>query len=294
MECMEQVVYADVLLVVNFIINYLLLLFCGRLSGREIQRRRLMLAALLGAAGAFIIFLPPLGFYAMTAYKLLLAVLMVVAGYRWLSLAQLAKEVFLLFTVSFLLAGLCLALWLNTGVRGLLCYNGVTYFQVNLLTLAASVTIAYGALSLYSRLRSRGALGDGVWQAHLTLYDKSCDLTALVDTGNSLSEPFTGLPVAVVGVQSLLHLLPMELTAAVLSGGGALQDACAKDHGLRLIPCTTATGSEMLLALRPQELLLCRGEHRCRLEAVYLALSPQKIGGDCELLLPKEAVKLTV
>ena len=37
---MEIPVYADVLMAVNFLIDYLLLLFCARLSGRRILRKR--------------------------------------------------------------------------------------------------------------------------------------------------------------------------------------------------------------------------------------------------------------
>ena len=46
---MEITVYADVLLAVNFLIDYLLLLFCARLSGRRIIRKRLLAGALVGA-----------------------------------------------------------------------------------------------------------------------------------------------------------------------------------------------------------------------------------------------------
>ena len=129
---MEVTVYADVLMAVNFLIDYLLLLFCGRLGGRAIFRRRLLLGALIGALVSLVIFLPPLPFWAMTGVKLLSAAAMVALAFRWQGVRGFCWDVFLFFTVSFLLAGICLGLWLGFGAGGLFCRIGVTYFQVSL------------------------------------------------------------------------------------------------------------------------------------------------------------------
>ena len=102
---MEITVYADVLLVVNFLIDYLLLLFCARLSGRRIIRKRLLAGALVGALTSLVIFLPPLSFWPMTLLKAGIAVLMVRLAYPWLSWRVFFRDSFLFFTVSFLLPG---------------------------------------------------------------------------------------------------------------------------------------------------------------------------------------------
>ena len=150
---MEVTVYADVLMAVNFLIDYLLLLFCGRLGGRAIFRRRLLLGALIGALVSLVIFLPPLPFWAMTGVKLLSAAAMVALAFRWQGVRGFCWDVFLFFTVSFLLAGICLGLWLGFGAGGLFCRNGVTYFQVSLPVLLGTVSGAYLLLTLYDRLR---------------------------------------------------------------------------------------------------------------------------------------------
>ena len=115
---MEVTVYADVLMAVNFLIDYLLLLFCGRLGGRAIFRRRLLLGALIGALVSLVIFLPPLPFWAMTGIKLLSAAAMVALAFRWQGVRGFCWDVFLFFTVSFLLAGICLGLWLGFAPGG--------------------------------------------------------------------------------------------------------------------------------------------------------------------------------
>ena len=57
---MPLIIYVDVLIVLNFIVNYLLLAVSTRLSGGKASRLRLALAALIGAFFSLTIFLPPL------------------------------------------------------------------------------------------------------------------------------------------------------------------------------------------------------------------------------------------
>ena len=197
---MEITVYADVLLAVNFLIDYLLLLFCARLSGRRIIRKRLLAGALVGALTSLVIFLPPLSFWPMTLLKAGIAVLMVRLAYPWLSWRVFFRDSFLFFTVSFLLAGICLGLWLGLGTAGVLCYNGVTYFDVSLGTLLLSMTAAYLVLTVYARFR---ALPSGEqYTAFLSRGGRTLRLAAIRDSGNRLTEPFSGEPAAVADLRT--------------------------------------------------------------------------------------------
>lgn len=279
----EIPVYADVLMAVNFLIDYLLLLFCARLSGRRILRKRLLSGALVGAFASLVIFLPPLPFWPMTLLKAGTAVLMVRIAYPWLGWWGLVRDGFLFFTVSFLLAGICLGLWLGLGTAGVICYNGVTYFDVSLGTLLASMTAAYLVLTLYARFR---ALPSGEhFTAVLTRNGKSLRLPALRDSGNRLTEPFSGDPAAVADLHAVQGLLTAEEIAAVLQAGQG--SSFSSDPRLRLVPCRTACGAGAMLAFRPDQLLL-EGEEGCQtVEEIWIAVTADPMGsGEFSLLLP--------
>lgn len=64
-------VYADVLVVVNYIVNLLLLLASAKLLGVVICRWRLCAGALVGALGSLVIFLPYVGMWFQILYKIL-------------------------------------------------------------------------------------------------------------------------------------------------------------------------------------------------------------------------------
>lgn len=277
---MEVTVYADVLLAVNFFIDYLLLLFCGRLSGRRLIRRRMLGSALFGALTALVIFLPPLSFWPMTLFKAGTAVLMVRLAFPWLGWKMLARDSFVFFTVSFLLAGICLGLWLGMGTSGLLCYNGVTYFDVNLGTLLLSMTAAYLVLSVYARFRALPA-GEQ-YTALLTRNGRTVRLAAIRDSGNRLTEPFSGTPAAVAGLTAIQELLSAGEIAMVLNPSQP-----EPDSGLRLIPCHTACGAGTMAAFRPDRLVLDGTEGRVEVEDIWIAVSAGPVGdGEFSLLLP--------
>ena len=204
-------------------------------------------------------------------------------AYPWLGWWGLVRDGFLFFTVSFLLAGICLGLWLGLGTAGVICYNGVTYFDVSLGTLLASMTAAYLVLTLYARFR---ALPSGEhFTAVLTRNGKSLRLPALRDSGNRLTEPFSGDPAAVADLHAVQGLLTAEEIAAVLQAGQG--SSFSSDPRLRLVPCRTACGAGAMLAFRPDQLLL-EGEEGCQtVEEIWIAVTADPMGsGEFSLLLP--------
>ena len=62
------VVYVDLLWLLNFVANHLLLLGAGRLAGAGLRRWRIALGAALGALYAVALFLPGMGIVTAAVY----------------------------------------------------------------------------------------------------------------------------------------------------------------------------------------------------------------------------------
>lgn len=280
---MEIPVYADVLMAVNFIIDYLLLLFCARLSGRRILReaapvrgfgRGICLSGDFPAAASILADDPSKGGDGCPdgADRLSLAGLVgacagwVPVFYRQLSAGRD-------------LPGALAGTWHSGGDL----LQRVTYFDVSLGTLLASMTAAYLVLTLYARFR---ALPSGEhFTAVLTRNGKSLRLPALRDSGNRLTEPFSGDPAAVADLHAVQGLLTAEEIAAVLQAGQG--SSFSSDPRLRLVPCRTACGAGAMLAFRPDQLLLEGEEGRQTVEEIWIAVTADPMGsGEFSLLLP--------
>ena len=292
---MQPVVYVDVLLVLNFVVNYLLLCGSGYLAGRQIQRWRVLLAAFLGSLFSLVIFLPALPTISMALVKLLAALLLSLVAFPWIGIWRLVKDTIILFIVSFLLAGILLAVWVQLTPVGMLCYNGVFYFPINLMAFIVITSVAYLFILLFSRIFHGKEQDTDQVEVRLVLHGKSMTLTGRVDSCNHLREPFSGIPVAVCWVKDVAAILPLEVVSMVCSQklGEISQMDCSL--GLRMVPYHTVAGHGALLALRPDAMFLRTNSRTYQVESVFLGLSPDPIGnGQYNLLLSEEMIKLKI
>ena len=200
------VIYVDTLFLLNAMVDYLLLLASARLAGEPLARLRFLLGAALGGLYAVAIFLPGLSFLARPPCRLAAAVLMVLAAF-WKS-RRLLRQVVIFLALSCAFGGGVLAIGLLGG-RGLTLSNGVLYSGMDLKIVLLSAAGCYGALTLlFQRTGRHTAAAGELRPVRLTLGERQVSLTALVDTGNTLTDPATGRPVLVAEADCVEELLP--------------------------------------------------------------------------------------
>lgn len=217
-------VYIDAVFLLNFIVDFLLLLGTNRLYGYPPAPGRAALAAGVGGVYACICLLPGFAFLGNLLWRLVsLAVLALVAfGYRQSALRRGIVFVFL-----------CMALGgMASGMRG----TGIW-----------SLVASAGGLFLICRFGLQGRIcGKELLPVELSYHEKKVRLLALRDTGNALRDPVTGAPVLVIGAEAANRLtgLTVQQMKEPIESIGVLP-------GLRLIPYR-AVGNDggMLLALK--------------------------------------------
>lgn len=260
-------VYADVLVVVNYIVNLLLILTSGKILGVVLKRWRVSLAALIGGLGSLLIFLPVVGMGMQIILKLSLTFAMVSAAFGCKPWKRFAKAVFVLFSVSFIFAGLMLALSFFAAPVGMLFYNGIVYFDISALTLILCTTAAYLLMLLFESLFFSRTAERKLCDITVTSNGKTIMMKGLVDNGCNLKEPFSGAPVIVCD-RTLANKIRPE-----------------HDVGMRVIPCLTVTGEGVLEGFRPDHLLLhCEGK-TMQTADVYIAASREAIEGEYQALI---------
>lgn len=279
------VIYVDTLFLLNALVDYLLLLGAARLAGERLRRLRFALGAALGGRYAAAIFLPGLGFLQALPCRLAVLALMSVAAYG--GSRRLLRQSLLFLALSCALGGGVLAVSLLGG-RGMSLSGGVVYSAMDIKTVLLSAAGCWGGVTLVFRGLARHTASAGELTAvRLTLGGRSVELTALRDTGNTLTDPVSGVPVLVAeGVRLLPLLPPGTLEPRELADPVAclekLRDGPLAGRA-RLLPYR-AVGVErgLLLALRPDGLWV--GGERVDMLA---ALSPTPVsdGGGYGALL---------
>ena len=281
------VIYADTLFLLNALVDYLLLLAAARLAGEPLRRVRFALGAVLGGGYAVAIFLPGMSFLAHPLCRLASVALMMLLAYG--GSRRLLRQGVLFAALTCAFGGGVVAIGLLGGT-GLSLGGGVFYSALDLKVVLLSAAVCYGVLTLvFQRLARHSAVDGGLVDIKLYLGERSVSLTALIDTGNTLTDPISGRPVMVAEGERAADLFPRDHrpTAADLRDPAAALTRLGTGEWrarFRLLPYRSV-GVErgLLLAVRVDALEL-DGQ---RSGPVLAALSPTPVsdGGGYQALI---------
>ncbi len=284
-----NVVYVDTLFLLNAVIDYLLLLASAKLAGEELRRGRFALGAVLGGAYAVAIFLPGLGFLARPPCRLASGVLMVLIAFS--RSRRRRRQVLIFFALACAFGGGVLGASLLGG-RGLSLGGGVFYSGVDLKIVLVSAAVCYCLLTLLFQNWGRHAGPQGeLTPVRLKFAGREVALTALLDTGNTLSDPVTGRGVLVAEGERLEGLFPEgngPRREDLTDPAGALERLNRSWPGrFRVLPYR-AVGVDrgLLLAVRLDEVQI--GGQRETGALAALSPNPVSDGGVYQVLAGKE------
>ena len=230
-----EVIYIDSLFLLNLVIDYVLTVMCAQVCGVRLRRRRYAFAALAGAVYAVAVYLPGLGWLKSAPFRLAAGALMALIAFAGEERPMRCAVVF--FAVAAAFGGFIWAIALAGG-----------YPAFDMRTLVAAFALCYALLRIVFSRRVKLADQARV-QVSLTLGARRSEFVALVDTGNSLTDPISGGAVIVVCPHALRPLFPgleplLDLDAVeFLSAASELPEFCGR---LRLIPYTSAFKPERL------------------------------------------------
>ncbi len=216
-------VYLDVLVLENLLMNYLILAVTSRFLKQKRKPWRLLLGSAIGVIYALLfLFFPFLQTSSaiVVLCKFLLSLLMIAATFYPRRIRDFLGALGCFYAVTFLMAGTAFAVILM-GVPIGSIQNGAFYLNwdspINYLLLV----IGCGWIllhTLYSYLKEKQRLDKCLVSLYLEFDGNGLWVPALVDTGNELKDPFTGIPVIIVETEAISSLLPGCLQQTV-SGG---------------------------------------------------------------------------
>lgn len=263
---MTQTVYADILIVVNTYVNYALLRLAGLWSRRKAQRLRLFLSALFGGLYSLIILIDEIPDAAVAVTRIAACSVMLLIAFGYENRTVFFRSLGAFFLVNFVFAGLMLALWFLFAPRNMLFSNGVVYFDIDALTLIVLTVVCYAVSLCVNRLLRFRTPKNSVYDMEVFLAEERFSFRAFLDTGNCLTEPFSGYPVAVAA-------------GDVLSDGGKTLPDCVTEYSLpvRAVPCSSVNGGGVLTALKPEKIHIKGAAVDFYTDEVFLALTDGKI-----------------
>lgn len=244
-------VYADVLVIVNLYVDFLLLHCVRGFLRLRTGNGRLILGALAGAVCALVGLLPMPRWMGPLAGGLC-ALAAAAAAFAPVRFRLFVRCWLCTWLFSFLLAGFLLFLMQFAPPGYMAVVGGAVYLSLSLPLLFVSTCLAYLGFWLFRRVFPRESSAP-LCRLRVEYQGKSTELFAKADTGNALREPFSGLPVIVCQAAPLKGLAPQ----AALQMLGADTSSAGLDgyEGLRLIPFESVGGKGLLPAFKPEKVI---------------------------------------
>ena len=207
-------IYLDILFLENIVMNYLILLATSKFSRRRTSNLRLFLGALTGALFVvMMVIFPGVKAYYTVLAKFLLSLVMVAVSFSPERIGTFIKTLAVFYLSTFIFAGAAFA-FLYFNQTGGFIKNGIVYvfWQSKWTVLFLSILLV-GIIGriCWELIQSKFVKDKLLVQLKIAFENRSINLEALIDTGNSLHDPLTNMPVVVVEFNALKEILPEEI-----------------------------------------------------------------------------------
>lgn len=261
-------VYLDVLFLLNVSMDYLILY---AVSGILHTGKRLWLCALLG--GIYGILAAEFSWCGNIGLQLLFSCVMILLAYRPVNFFQFLRFFLVFQSVSFVLGGILYKMILVSKQGRWI--NGVVYFDFSLLQFSVFTLLCWLFLTLGAMICHRVARTE-LKTIKISGCGKEVCLSALSDTGCTLTEPITGWPVVAAEYEKIAEILSPGLREAVISG--KTEEISERIYW---VPFQTVGESDgLMIAFCPERISVLQGKNECVLQHVLIGIVRRKLTED--------------
>ncbi len=226
-----MIVYADILVLVNFVVDYFLVAIAASFLHKKPRLWRQLLAGFIGGVFSLYIIFPQSTFIVQTLVQILMCAVLVFAAFGFGGLKNFCRNTAVLFAVNFAYSGAMIAVWMLLKPQGMVINNSVVYFNISPLFLILFSVIGYFIVLMLRKILQKNFSNCSSCEVTVRCRNNTLLLEGIVDTGNALCDTF--------GMSQIL-ITEMSVIDALL--GTEKQNKTR----FRVIPCNTVTGERLL------------------------------------------------
>lgn len=190
-----MVIYIDLIIILNILIDFVLLFFTNLLLKRNISFYKLLIGALIGGLSTLLLFKINNNIE-LTLYKLIISIIMVLITFKYESFNYFKDNIIWLYILSIILGG---TLYLIKD--SLTLSNNNLLFLNNDLTINIYLILLLIPFILYKYLKKQNKYQinySNYYNISIEYESSILKGTAFLDTGNTLKDPITGKPIMLV------------------------------------------------------------------------------------------------
>ena len=285
-----MVIYVDVLLFINLVIDYLLLSVTQTFVHYKPRLLRRILAATVSALFSLYIFLPPQPTVIEILMRLVASSVTVLICFGFDNPRLYLRRFFTFFAVSFIYAGLMAGIWMLFSPSVMSINNGIVYFDISPLWLIAASLLFYIAIVLIKKLTGKDSEYAKRCDIVLAFNENTARATAMVDSGHSLNVGLSNSVVIVIDRSVAVVLFGEADTDSMIRLEPPKLSPIAKKY--RLIPTNTVSGEGLLPAVRIDRADILVGEKTKSIYKPTIVISSQRLSDDYSAIIPLTALNI--
>lgn len=189
-------IYLDMIFLLNFIFDFLLLIATSIVLRRNTKLRRLILGALIGGLSIFILFIK-INSFELFILKIIISILMSLVSFGFRDIKYTFKNLYYLYTVSILLGGFLYFLNVEFSYK----QEGLVFYHDGL-SINFIVLIVFSPLIIYTYVKQGINLKNNYsnyYNVDIYLKDGTIkNFSAFLDTGNKLYDPYKKRPIILI------------------------------------------------------------------------------------------------
>ncbi len=291
------VIYLDIILLLNFAIDALLIWFTAFFRKERVVWWRILLAAGVGTSYIAFYFTPSFAGLYQWFVKLFFSILMLLLAFGFRRIVSFLQTLCIFYFVAFVFGGGVFALEYfltpqSEVINGILVtqndgFGAGTKPTVAIL-LVGFLLVIFLSRKSYRAIQEPRRLDAFLAEVAVVVAGESVLCRGLIDTGNQLHEPITRIPVMVIESSLFAHILPAELLAQVSEKGKLesmerLYERIPDEwlQRIRVIPYrSVSAGMDFLLAIKPDRVIVTESGNRYETHRVLIGLNPFALSPD--------------
>ena len=262
-------VYIDILITVNFFIDYFLLLCTKKFLGIHIKYYRLVIGSIIGGITSLSALLPTLSWGLNILIDLLIAILIITITFGKCKIQTYVKRVVVYFTISFTFCGIMIFIYINFKPSNMGIFNDVVYFDISPIILIILTMLCYYVMLLIKKF-TRNIFHNYICNVEVEIEKKAYTFTAKIDSGCNLKEPFSG-------------------NSVIIAEKNLFDNFEFPENKFRIIPFETLSGKGVIKGFATDRVII---DGKPIIYPVYVGICENVFKDDTKALVPLEIISI--
>jgi len=205
-------IYLDIVFLENVCMNYIILFATAIIFKNKPKYLRIIISSILGGMYAIVSLFKSFEIYSGMWFKILISILMVYIAYNPNNFKELIKRLMLFYLTSFAFGGCAFALLYFIKPQEIFMKNGlyIGTYPIKVALLGGFIGFCL-IINTFKIIKNKINKRDIYCSIEIEFNNKKIITRSLIDTGNMLRDPISGMPVIVVQKDLLEEMIPKKI-----------------------------------------------------------------------------------